>query len=239
MIIQANQISKSYLVSNKLAKIQRNANNLPRTVVLKGLELSLDKGGFIAILGASGSGKSTLLHILGGLDKPDDGNVIIENNGNIIDLYAQNENELAHLRNSYFGFIFQFHHLLPEFTALENVMMPVLIKNSKTKEAKLIAEKLLNEVGLSDKFDSIPANLSGGEQQRVAIARALANNPQILLADEPTGNLDADNASKFMELLNKLHSDYAPTLIIATHSEDIAKQAQQRYRLVDGKLLEI
>ena len=236
MIIQARNISKSYIASNKSAKIKRAVDKLPRTVVLKGLDLSLEKGGFIAILGASGSGKSTLLHILGGLDNPDEGNVMIANNGQAIDLYAQSENVLAHLRNSYFGFIFQFHHLLPEFTALENVMMPVLIKNSKAKEAKQIAEKLLNEVGLSDKLESMPANLSGGEQQRVAIARALANNPQILLADEPTGNLDADNANKFMELLNKLHSDYAPTLIIATHSEDIAKQAQQRYRLVDGKL---
>jgi lipoprotein-releasing system ATP-binding protein len=128
---------------------------------------------------------------------------------------------------------------LPEVTALENVMMPVLIKNSKSKEAKEIAEKLLEQVGLRDKFDSMPANLSGGEQQRVAIARALANNPKILLADEPTGNLDADNANKFMELLNKLHSDYAPTLIIATHSEEIASRAQTRYKLYDGKLWEI
>ncbi|HOV92593.1 MAG TPA: ABC transporter ATP-binding protein [Candidatus Kapabacteria bacterium] len=235
MIIQANHISKSYSVSNKGNK----PNLLPRSEVLKGLDLALDKGGFIAILGASGSGKSTLLHILGGLDKPDEGNVTIENNGQVIDLYTKNENELAHLRNTFFGFIFQFHHLLPEFTALENVMMPVLIKNSKSKEAKEIAEKLLEQVGLRDKFDSMPANLSGGEQQRVAIARALANNPKILLADEPTGNLDADNANKFMELLNKLHSDYAPTLIIATHSEEIASRAQTRYKLYDGKLWEI
>ncbi|HRT67859.1 MAG TPA: ABC transporter ATP-binding protein [Bacteroidota bacterium] len=235
MIIQANRISKSYSVSNKGNK----SNTILRTEVLKGLDLTLDRGGFIAILGASGSGKSTLLHILGGLDKPDDGNVIIENNGQVIDLYSQNENELAHLRNTFFGFVFQFHHLLPEFTALENVMMPVLIKNSKSKEAKEIAEKLLEEVGLRDKLDSLPANLSGGEQQRVAIARALANNPKILLADEPTGNLDAENANKFMELLNKLHSDYSLTLIIATHSDEIASRAQIRYKLYDGKLWEI
>jgi len=235
MIIQANRISKSYSVSNKGNK----SNTILRTEVLKGLDLTLDRGGFIAILGASGSGKSTLLHILGGLDKPDDGNVMIENNGQVIDLYSQNENELAHLRNTFFGFVFQFHHLLPEFTALENVMMPVLIKNSKSKEAKEIAEKLLGEVGLNDKLDSLPANLSGGEQQRVAIARALANNPKILLADEPTGNLDAENANKFMELLNKLHSDYSLTLIIATHSDEIAARAQIRYKLYDGKLWEI
>ncbi|HRS02581.1 MAG TPA: ABC transporter ATP-binding protein [Bacteroidota bacterium] len=235
MIIQANRISKSYSVSNKGNK----SNTILRTEVLKGLDLTLDRGGFIAILGASGSGKSTLLHILGGLDKPDDGNVMIENNGQVIDLYSQNENELAHLRNTFFGFVFQFHHLLPEFTALENVMMPVLIKNSKSKEAKEIAEKLLEEVGLRDKLDSLPANLSGGEQQRVAIARALANNPNILLADEPTGNLDAENANKFMELLNKLHSDYSLTLIIATHSDEIASRAQIRYKLYDGKLWEI
>ncbi len=235
MIIQANRISKSYSVSNKGNK----SNTILRTEVLKGLDLTLDRGGFIAILGASGSGKSTLLHILGGLDKPDDGNVMIENNGQVIDLYSQNENELAHLRNTFFGFVFQFHHLLPEFTALENVMMPVLIKNSKSKEAKEIAEKLLEEVGLRDKLDSLPANLSGGEQQRVAIARALANNPKILLADEPTGNLDAENANKFMELLNKLHSDYSLTLIIATHSDEIASRAQIRYKLYDGKLWEI
>lgn len=239
MIIQANHISKSYITSIKLAKLKKNADNLPRTEVLKGLDLSLDEGDFIAILGASGSGKSTLLHILGGLDNPDDGNILISNNGQVIDLYSQNENELANLRNTYFGFIFQFHHLLPEFTALENVMMPILIKNSKDKEAKSIAEGLLAEVGLSDKLESLPTNLSGGEQQRVAIARALANNPKIILADEPTGNLDAENANKFMELLNKLHSDYSPTLIIATHSEEIAKQAQQRYRIVDGKLRKI
>ena len=235
MIIQANRISKSYSVSNKGNK----SNTILRTEVLKGLDLTLDRGGFIAILGASGSGKSTLLHILGGLDKPDDGNVMIENNGQVIDLYSQNENELAHLRNTFFGFVFQFHHLLPEFTALENVMMPVLIKNSRSKEAKEIAEKLLGEVGLKDKLDSLPANLSGGEQQRVAIARALANNPNILLADEPTGNLDAENANKFMELLNKLHSDYSLTLIIATHSDEIASRAQIRYKLYDGKLWEI
>jgi len=235
MIIQANRISKSYSVSNKGNK----SNTILRTEVLKGLDLTLDRGGFIAILGASGSGKSTLLHILGGLDKPDDGNVMIENNGQVIDLYSQNENELAHLRNTFFGFVFQFHHLLPEFTALENVMMPVLIKNSRSKEAKEIAEKLLGEVGLKDKLDSLPANLSGGEQQRVAIARALANNPKILLADEPTGNLDAENANKFMELLNKLHSDYSLTLIIATHSDEIASRAQIRYKLYDGKLWEI
>ena len=239
MIIQANQISKSYVSSNKIAKSKKTKGNLPSTEVLKNLDLSLEAGDFIAILGASGSGKSTLLHILGGLDKPDNGKIMIANNNQWLDLYSQNENELAHLRNIYFGFIFQFHHLLPEFTALENVMMPILIKNNNNKEAKSIAEKLLYEVGLQDKLESMPANLSGGEQQRVAIARALANNPQILLADEPTGNLDSANADKFMELLNKLQSDYSLTMIIATHSEDIASAAHKRYKLAEGKLWEI
>lgn len=208
------------------------------TQVLNGLELAVNQKDFISIQGVSGSGKSTLLHIIGGLDLPDSGTITI-NNGSQIDLYSQSDKLLSKLRNKFFGFIFQFHHLLPEFTSIENVAMPALIAGLEKKLAYQKAESFLEKVGMKEKMQKKPSTLSGGEQQRVAIARALINNPRIVLADEPTGNLDAANSSQFLELMLNLIAELDTTFIIATHSIEIAEKATRKYLLLNGNLEEI
>ncbi len=203
-----------------------------RVDVLKGVNLSIDRGETIALVGASGAGKSTLLHIMGTLDRPSSGQVLF--NGE--DIFQLNDSSLASFRNRSLGFVFQFHHLLSEFTALENTMMPALISGLKREEAKGLALELLNDVGLGHRLGHKPGELSGGEQQRVAIARALVLSPQLLLADEPTGNLDTKTSEEVHALLYDLHDNKGITLVIVTHNESLAAGMDRTIRLVDGHL---
>ncbi|MCH7761173.1 ABC transporter ATP-binding protein [candidate division TA06 bacterium] len=198
--------------------------------VLKGLDLKIRTGEMIFIVGPSGSGKSTLLHILGSLDRPDEGEVILEDEI----LFEKSESELARLRNQEIGFIFQFHHLLPDFTALENVMMPQLIGRMKRKEVQKRAKDLLQEVGLLNRETHRPSELSGGEKQRVAVARALIHSPKIVLADEPTGNLDSASSTALYNLLLSLSRERNLTFLIVTHNEALAQKGDRILQLVDG-----
>jgi lipoprotein-releasing system ATP-binding protein len=202
--------------------------------VLQGTDLDLAEGEMIAILGASGVGKSTLLHVLGTLDVPEKGELRIGEE----DVFALTEPERTRLRNSTIGFIFQFHHLLPEFTALENVMMPLVIARTPTPEAKLRARKLLEQLGISEREQHRPAQLSGGEQQRVAVARALVREPRFVLADEPTGNLDRHNSDEIIELLRRFHRDKRLTSILVTHNEKIAEVCDRVLYMEEGRLRE-
>lgn len=219
-ILRAKNIFKNYTMGN--SEIE----------VLKGLNFEVKEGEIVAIVGPSGVGKSTLLHILGALDRPTQGSVYL----NDVDIFSFNNNELASFRNESVGFVFQFHYLLPEFSALENVMMPAMISNGDEKEVKERAMKLLDEVGLSDRYDHRPGELSGGEQQRVAVARALINSPQLLLADEPSGNLDRTSSQALHRLLWDLNNRFNQTLIIVTHNLELAKQADRTIELFDGKI---
>ena len=200
-----------------------------RLEVLQDVNLELQKGDLISIVGSSGSGKSTLLHILGGLDRPDSGE-LYWNNQSVFD-YSQDK--LAELRNLNVGFVFQFHHLMPEFTAIENVMMPALIKGESQKNASSRAEELLNEFGMGHRLQHRPSQLSGGEQQRVSMARALTNHPSIILADEPTGALDTDTSYEMMKVLKKIN-DTGITVIIVTHEKDISEMTKRIIHLKDG-----
>lgn len=201
--------------------------------VLKGISLSIAVSEIIAIVGPSGAGKSTLVHILGLLDRPTEGNVIFEGK-NITSL---RDEEISTIRNQKIGFVFQFHHLLPEFTALENVLMPALIAGQTIKKETERAVNLLNEVGLSERIDHKPSELSGGEQQRVAVARALMNNPKIIFADEPSGNLDSENADKLHNLIFDLRSKFGQSFIIVTHNKELAARADRIVTMVDGKII--
>ncbi len=201
--------------------------------VLKELNLKIEKGEFVSILGPSGAGKSTLLHLLGGLDEPSKGKVLLED----VDIYKIKDSERACLRNRKIGFIFQFYHLLPEFTALENVMLPKLILGLKAAEVRKRAYDLLKQVGLSKRSSHHPGELSGGEQQRVAIARALINEPQILLCDEPTGNLDSATGAKICNLLLALNKDNGYTILVGTHSQEVAKLSSRILFIKDGELV--
>jgi lipoprotein-releasing system ATP-binding protein len=209
--------------------------------VLKGIDLSIKEGEMVGIVGASGVGKSTLLHILGALDKPTSGNVFY--NGN--DIFSLDENSLASFRNKSVGFVFQFHHLLPEFTALENVMMPGLIsmglgvqgfRDLSYKDVTERAERLLNELGLSERRGHRPGELSGGEQQRVAVARALILEPKVVLADEPTGNLDTTTGEELFNLLVHLNKEKGITFVIVTHNESLSKRCHRVLRMVNGRV---
>ena len=200
--------------------------------VLKGVELTVKKQQSVSIIGASGSGKSTLLHLLGGLDDPDSGDIVINNQS----VNKLNNNERGFLRNKHLGFIYQFHHLLPEFTAKENVAMPLLIRRCTKKHALEEAEVLLSEVGLSKRMMHKPGELSGGERQRTAIARALVTHPSCILADEPTGNLDEKSANEVFELILRLNKYYGNSLIMATHNLELSKKTDQVYELRDGIL---
>jgi lipoprotein-releasing system ATP-binding protein len=201
--------------------------------VLKGVDLSVAEGEIVTILGASGSGKSTLLNILGGLDRPTSGEVFWEGKPCL----GMEEEAQAAARGRFIGFVFQFHHLLHEFTALENVMLPAMISRVSEKEASSRAEELLLEVGLGDRFHHRPAELSGGEQQRVAVARALVNRPAIVLADEPSGNLDSENSRNLSELIARLHSLRRQSFVIVTHNRQFAPAGGRTYSMADGKLV--
>ena len=198
--------------------------------VLKGLDLHIAPSEIVSIVGSSGAGKTTLLTILGTLDKPTTGD--IEFNG--INITSLSEKKLAQFRNQYIGFVFQFHHLLPEFTALENICIPAFINKTSKKEAELNAYKLLDLLSLKDRASHKPSELSGGEQQRVAVARALINNPKVIFADEPSGNLDSTNAQKLHELFFTLRQELKQTIVVVTHNETLANMADRKLVMKDG-----
>lgn len=222
-ILQAKEIHKSF-----------NKTKEKSVDILKGVSLDVEEGKITIIVGASGAGKSTLLHILGGLDKPDSGSINIGGT----DIASLNDEKLSRFRNGNIGFVFQFHHLLPEFTALENVNIPKLINGTGESAASKKSKELLELVGLSDRLEHKPAELSGGEQQRVAVARALANEPAIVFADEPTGNLDSKNSELLHKLFIDLKERFNLTLLIVTHNPELVKLADKLYEMRDGLLFE-
>ncbi len=201
--------------------------------VLKGVDIAVSKGEIVSIVGSSGAGKSTLLHILGTLDKADKGEIIL--NGQHIETLKGKK--LSTFRNRHIGFVFQFHHLLPEFTALENVCIPGWIAGEKRKEVVIKATGLLKTLGLADRLDNKPQQLSGGEQQRVAVARALINGPSIVMADEPTGNLDSANAKELHQLFIDLRNQFNQTFLIVTHNEELAGMSDRILHMKDGKII--
>lgn len=219
-LLEAVGISKKYSISK--ASIQ----------ILSGLDIALAPKETLAVVGASGIGKSTLLHILGTLDRPDQGSLIYQGE----DVFQYDDQQLARFRNQTMGFVFQFHHLLPEFSALENAMMPALIRGLDKKNARQTAETILVRVGLADRLQHKVTDLSGGEQQRVALARALALHPVILLADEPTGNLDKGNSEQIHRLLLELNQEMGMAMIVVTHNMELASFMQRQATLVDGRL---
>ncbi|MBK9406070.1 MAG: ABC transporter ATP-binding protein [Ignavibacteria bacterium] len=220
ILIEVTSLKKSYPVTNDT-----------RLEVLKGINLNILKEEIVAIVGKSGAGKSTLLHILGTLDKPESGKVLFESE----DVFLKKEKQIAEFRSRKIGFIFQFHHLLPEFTAIENVMIPSMISGTMDKAR---AEEVLTEVGLKNRLQHKPSELSGGEAQRVAIARALINSPKLVLADEPTGNLDSENADAVIDLIFDLRKKYKQTFVIVTHNEEFANKCDRIIKLHDGKVVQ-
>ncbi len=200
--------------------------------VLKGVDIEIEKGEVVSIVGKSGAGKSTLLHILGTLDKPDSGELYFDNQ----DILNLNRKKLASFRNQSIGFIFQFHHLLPEFTAVENVCIPAFINKVSESNARKKALELLDYLGLAERLDHKPNQLSGGEQQRVAVARALINQPSVVFADEPSGNLDSQSSQELHQLLFSLRKDFGQTFIIVTHNMELAEMSDRILEMEDGKL---
>lgn len=219
-ILDAQDIHKTYFLKNEDIH------------VLQGINLEVGRGDFVVILGPSGSGKSTLLNILGSLDNPTQGRVWFDDQ----DLFAHNDHELSRIRNAKIGFVFQFHHLLSEFTARENIALPALELGVKSRDALTRAGELLEKFGMADKQNRFPDELSGGERQRVAVARALVNDPLLLLADEPTGNLDSANTAKLLGVFARLKEENR-TIILVTHSLDIAKLGTNVYNLKEGRLI--
>lgn len=201
--------------------------------VLKGIDLNIGKGEIVSIVGPSGAGKTTLIQIVGTLDMPDDGQVVI----NGVDVTKMNDRELSRFRNLHLGFVFQFHQLLPEFTAIENVMIPALIAGKPKKDAKERSESLLHFLGLSDRMQHKPNELSGGEKQRVAVARALVNEPDVILADEPSGSLDTANKEELHQLFFQLRDKFNQTFVIVTHDEQLAATTDRTIRLKDGMVV--
>ena len=201
--------------------------------VLKGVSLQIKKGEIVSIVGASGAGKSTLLQIIGTLDKPNTGKVEIEG----IDTSLLKDKELSLFRNKNIGFVFQFHHLLPEFTALENVCIPAFIRKTSRSEAEQKAMKLMTALGVAERAGHKPSELSGGEQQRVAVCRALINDPAVILADEPSGNLDSDSAKELHNLFFKLRDEFNQTFVIVTHNEELANMADRKLTMKDGVII--
>lgn len=217
-----------------------NANNIQKYYgdlkVLKGVDLEIKKGEVVSIVGASGAGKTTLLQILGTLDSPSNGqdsSLFI----NDTDITKLNDKSLARFRNNHIGFIFQFHQLLPEFTALENVCIPAFIKKTPKAQAEKRAKELLDFLGLSDRYNHKPNALSGGEQQRVAVARSLINNPSVILADEPSGNLDSESADNLHQLFFKLRDEFGQTFVLVTHNLELANMADRKLTMVDGLIV--
>jgi len=222
-LITANNLVKSYQ-NNKKIKLE----------VLKSVSLEIIANKISVIIGASGAGKSTLLHLLAGLDRPDSGNVLY----NELDIFNLSDDKLAHFRNKNVGLVFQFHHLLPEFTALENVAIPQMIEGKALSESSKKAKKLLESVGLTQRVEHKPAELSGGEQQRVAVARALANDPEVIFADEPTGNLDSANSDAIHNLIVELRDKFNKTFVIVTHNKGLVKLADKVFEMKDGSLIQ-
>ncbi len=220
-MIQVNDLYKSFPMGNR------------EISVLRGINLAITRGELISIVGASGAGKSTLLHIIGTLDRPTSGTVTFEGR----DLFQLPEQEQAAFRNRRIGFVFQFHHLLPEFTAIENTYMPAMILNRPVEEVAAEAEALLKEVGLSERLHHTPGELSGGEQQRVAVARALMQRPDLVLADEPTGNLDPHTGDDLFALLRDLNRTRGTTFVIVTHNEKLSAQTDRILHMEDGRLI--
>ena len=219
VIIKTTGLTKEYQVS-KVETLK----------VLKGIDTEIFEGEVITIVGPSGAGKSTLLHIMGTLDKPTKGEVIFDGE----DVFRLSSNELAKFRNTRIGFVFQFHHLLPEFSAIENVCLAAMISGKSMKSAEPKAKDILTEVGLGERLHHKPSELSGGEAQRVAIARALINSPKVILADEPTGNLDTKNSDEVMHLIFDLRKKYNQTFVIVTHNEKFAEMTDRTLKMVDG-----
>lgn len=223
MLLQANNITKTYSLKGQAS-----------TSVLRGVSLSCDTAEFVALMGPSGAGKSTLIHILASLDEPDAGVVELQIGSRTIRYSELSNKQLAAVRNEHIGIVYQFHHLLPEFTAIENVMLPLLIGGVGSSEARNRALEMLDRVGVGSQSKQLPKELSGGEQQRVAIARALINKPAIVFADEPTGNLDTVNANAVVRLLTDLQKEFGMACIVATHSNELAAMAHRIVRLQDG-----
>ena len=205
-----------------------------RLEILRGVDLEVRRGELVAILGPSGTGKSTLLHVLGALDRPTRGRVFLDS----LDVFSYSESQLHELRNRKVGFVFQFHHLLSEFTVLENVAMPLLVAGVARPEALARAHQVLEEIGFVSRLTHRPAELSGGEQARAAMGRALVNNPAVILADEPTGNLDVTSAAALVDLMVRLSSERKMTILVVTHNRAVADRATRRLQLADGKLAE-
>lgn len=226
VLLEAQKVYKSY--KTKLDKV---------TPVLKGISLQIGRGEFIALVGPSGVGKSTLLHLLGSLDLPDSGTIYYYSDSGVIDYQKEDAVTLSKHRNKSIGFVFQFSHLLPEFSAIENVMLPALIAGENFRNARNKANELLDIVDVANRKDNKPSQLSGGEQQRVAIARALINNPELILADEPTGNLDSTNAKNVLDLIHRLRNQQNLTFVVATHSADVAGIAQKKLVMKDGVII--
>jgi lipoprotein-releasing system ATP-binding protein len=233
-LIRVVDLHKSYfdVVTDPKQRGESRYNDSGELPVLTGLDLEVDPGEILAIVGTSGAGKSTLLHLIGGLDRPTHGKVYYEEQ----DIFAFSDSELDRFRNQEVGFIFQFHHLLSEFTALENVAMGALIDRENFQDATNRARELLEYVGLADRLEHHPTELSGGERQRVALARALINQPKVVLADEPTGNLDRKTSKLVLDLLWDLNDRFGQTLIIVTHNQTLAQRADRLIHLVDGKI---
>ena len=214
----------------KAKNLHKSYNSLQ---VLKGVDLDIARGEMVAIVGASGAGKSTLLHILGTLDRPDSGEMTLDTD----EVFSLKDKELTALRNRKVGFVFQFHNLLPEFSALENVAMPGFIAGLNRKEVEEKASDLLKRLGLADRIHHQPSQLSGGEQQRVAVARALINDPMIIFADEPSGNLDSVSAEELHQLFLELRDDFGQTFVLVTHNQQLADMADRKLVIADGKIL--
>lgn len=216
-----------------MIEIKGVTKNFGSLQVLKGIDLRIEKGEIVSIVGPSGAGKTTLLQILGTLDKPDSGSVVVDG----IETSTLSTNKLSEFRNTHLGFVFQFHQLLPEFTAIENIMIPAYIAGMKPKEARSRAEELLAFMGLSDRATHKPNELSGGEKQRVAVARALMNNPAVILADEPSGSLDSKNKEELHKLFFELRDKFGQTFVIVTHDETLATLTDRTIHLKDGRIV--
>ena len=210
-------------------------NGPQKVEVIKGITLDIPEGDVVVIVGPSGVGKSTLLHLIGGLDQPTAGEVLIDQKA----IFQLSDKELAVFRNQHIGFVFQFHHLLPEFTALENVLIPGMMHKKNIPAIEQYARDLLSEVGLSERLTHKPSQLSGGEQQRVAVARALINQPKLVLADEPTGNLDSVNGKIVMDLLKRVNEERGATLVVVTHEPEYAQMASREVYLADGRIEQV